>query len=158
MKIKSLITIAAVVGAAALAWPVTVSADDEDAAKKSRPAYPRSIESMIERRREAMERRREHYYDAISGRRWRQPPWVNAHEDWMDKREEVMDERFRRRRDAAEAWRDTWGRWHHPWSQWQQDWVDARKNARDLDRLRRDEFYDRRFYGGPWGGYPFGRW
>ncbi|MES9955682.1 MAG: hypothetical protein ABW086_01425 [Sedimenticola sp.] len=153
MSIKHVIAIAALAGVTALTWPIAPSADEDEGSKRNRPAYPSSIESMIERRRDAMERRRERRRDAISGRRWHQPPWANFHEDQMDRQEEAMDEMFRRRRDAAEARRDAWGRWNNPWSQWRQDRNEARKNARDLDRLRRDELFDRRFYSGPWGGY-----
>jgi len=142
--------------ALALCTSFALAEDTEDTStgmKGVRPVYPTSVESMIERRRDQLERRREHYRDARTGRRWYQSPWENARDDWMDRTEDVMNERFRDRRDAMEAQRDAWGRWSNPWSQWRRDWNDARRHAREWDQLNREEHYDRRLSGGPWGGY-----
>ena len=142
--------------ALALSTPFALAADAEDTSagvKEVRPVYPTSMESMIERRRDQLERRREHYRDARTGRRWYQSPWENAQDDWMDRTEDVMNERFRNRRDATEAQRDARGRWSNPRSQWRRDCNDAHRNAREWDQLNRDEYYDKRFYGGSRGGY-----
>lgn len=128
------------------------------AAGKAAPEYPTSVESMIERRREAMERRKDAYWDALTGRRWRQAPWTLAQRDWRERRGDLMDENLRRRRDAMELRSDAWGRWMHPWSQWRQDWGDARRDAYDLSRLYRDEARDRAFYDRPFSPYAPWRW
>jgi hypothetical protein len=158
MKIRTLITAVAVACSASMLSPIALSADADTGSKKAKANYPTSIESMIERRREALRKRREARQDWISGRRWRQTPWENAQEEWMDRRADIMDERFRRRRDAHDAWRKNWGRWNNPWSQWYQDVTDARRDARELDRLARDEYFEKRHYSSPyygWGYWPY---
>ena len=67
----------------------------------------------------------------------------------MEERNALMNETFRNRRDAAEQRHDQWGRWTHPWSQWRQDAIDARRDARELDRLYRDERFESYRYGPP---------
>ena len=141
--------------ALALSTPFALAADAEDTSsevKEVRPVYPTSMESMIERRRDQLERRREHYRDARTGRRWYQSPWENAQDDWMDRKEDVINERFRNRRDAMDAQRDARRRWSNPRAQLRRDWNDTRRNAREWDQLNRIEYYDRRFCGGSWGG------
>ena len=124
--------------------------ESENSVQESSAQPPTSMESAIERRREMLEKRRERYRDARSGRFWRQPPWVAASEEWFDQREEAMDEQFRRRRDAAEAGRDAWQRWQNPWTAWHRERAEARRNAMELERLRREEALDRRYYARPW--------
>ena len=157
MSFKRFFLPALVLGALLLLWSTAVMAAEPEAVSNAspmvKPAYPSTVESMIERRRDQLQRRRDRYLDARTGRRWRLPPWENAQRDWMDRREDIVDEQFRRRRDALELWHDAWGRWYHPWSQWRDDWNDARRNARELSRLSRDEFHDRLFYSRPWYGY-----
>jgi hypothetical protein len=115
------------------------------------PAPPSTVESNIERRREAMERRRDDYRDARTGRYWRQPPWVTGREAWAERQHDARNEAYRQRRDTSELRHDQWGRWAHPWLQWERDWDEARRNAWDLNRLYREEMADRRFYSRPWG-------
>ena len=107
--------------ALALSTPFALAADAEDTSagvKEARPVYPTSMESMIERRRDQLERRREHYRDARTGRRWYQSPWGNAQDDWMDRTEDVMNERFRNRRDLMKVQSDARGRGSNPRSKW----------------------------------------
>ena len=157
MNFKRFVLLGLALGALLMLWSSAVIAEGAEATSTAspviKPAYPVSVESMIERRRDQLQRRRERYRDARSGRRWRLPPWENVQRDWFDQREDIMDEQFRRRRDALELRQDAWGRWHHPWSQWRQDWNRARRNARELSRLSRDEFHDNLFYSRPWYGY-----
>jgi hypothetical protein len=112
---------------------------------------------MIERREDQLQRRREDYLDWHTGRRWHQAPWVNARRDWMDAQQDAIAEGMRRRRDAREGWRDAIGWWRNPRSQWHDEWSDARRNAHAMDRLNREEHFDRlrfRPYAlAPWGGY-----
>lgn len=153
MRMRYLIPLLAAVVVVVLAWSTALAGDDQPGVRSdrgARPSYPSSVESMIERRRDLLERRRELQRDLWTGRRWRQPPWTNVHRDWMDAREDAMREAMRRRRDALDQWQGAIGRWHHPWSQWRQDWNEARRNAYALDRLARDEYFDRFRYG-PWG-------
>jgi hypothetical protein len=149
------IVLPVLVGALAmLAWSSAVSAaPQEEEGQGNRPSYPSSVESDIERRRNRMDRRREQYLDWRTGRRWYLPPWTNAQHDWMNAREETMREKMRRRRDAMDTRQDAIGRWSHPWSQWQQDWSEAQRNARDLARLRREEYFERFRYGPALGGW-----
>ncbi|HHH39651.1 MAG TPA: hypothetical protein ENK50_08765 [Sedimenticola sp.] len=137
-----------------LGGPAAVAATNSDsvtapAATPVQPVTPSSIESLIEQRRDQLRRERKRRLDLLTGRRWRQPPWENAWEDWMDQREDALQALIRARRDAMEARQDAWGRWAHPWTQWRRDWNKARRNAWELDRLNREEYYQRRFYG-PW--------
>jgi hypothetical protein len=147
MKMRYFIPFAVAVVVAVLAWSSSLAAEvRNDAAESVRPAYPSSIESMIERRRDQMDRRRERFQDWWTGRRWHQAPWVNAQRDWMDARQDAARESYRQRRDVHDLWHDAMSRWRHPWSQWQQDWNQRRRDARELDRLARDEFFDRYQY------------
>ena len=66
--------------------------ESENSVQESAVQPPTSMESAIERRREMLEKRRERYRDARSGRFWRQPPgWlrpksgsINAKRPWMN--------------------------------------------------------------------------
>lgn len=148
-----LATLSLAVALAAAAAPALAEEEGTSGAEAVKPAYPASTESLIEQRREAMQRRRDEHRDWRTGRRWRQPPWIAAQDDWMEQRIDQMNEAFRQRRDAAELQRDQWGRWLHPRSQWRQDVIDARRDARELDRLYRDERFERYRYGPPFGGF-----
>jgi hypothetical protein len=153
------ITLALAFGLVLFLWASAVVAETDERGTSGgteavRPPYPTSVDSMIERRRDQRERRRDDYLDWRTGRRWQQPPWINARREWMETQEDAMAEAFRRRRDAMEAWQDNMGRWRHPWSQWQEDWDEARRDAYALDRLRREEFRDRWHYPRyPWGPF-----
>ena len=158
MRLRHLFWPALAITLAILAWSSAVSAEaEQERTATGRPAYPGSLESAIERRRDMLDRRREHYLDWRTGRRWYQPPWVNAQDDRMNARQDAMRDVFRRRRDAMDTWQDHVGRWWDPWSQWREDWDDARRNALELDRLARDEYVDRFRYGRAWGpwGFPY---
>lgn len=130
--------------------------EGQESAAQAAPAYPTSVKSMIERRREAMEKRREQLRDAMTGRRWHQPPWMQWQDDRRDQRKEAMDEQFRRHRDAAEARRNTYGMWNNPWTQQRKEWAEVRKNAFEADRLRREEYFDNRFSNRPMPHRPWG--
>ena len=157
MRWDYIIPFAVAVLLAMLTWSTAVSADGrEDATgfQGIRATYPSSVKSFIERRQDLRDRRHEKYLDLRSGRRWHQPPWVNAQRDRRDVREDAMREALRQRRDSLEQWHDSIGRWQNPWSQWIEDRNEARQNAEALNRLARDEYFDRYRYGRPWG-YPF---
>jgi hypothetical protein len=159
MKAKHHFVLTALAGAMLALASTTVAAEETESIG-AKPVERGSIESIIERRRERLDRLRDRRRDLYTGRRWRQSPWENANDDWMDQREELMNEQFRRRRDAAEARRDALGRWRNPWSQWREDHRDARRNARELDRLYWEERHEhpayRPRYGIPWRGHYWG--
>jgi len=157
MRWDYIIPFAVAVLLAMLTWSTAVSAnerEDTTGFKGIRATYPSSVESFIERRQDLRDRRHEYYLDWRSGRRWHQPPWVNAQHDWRKAREDSRREAFRQRRDRLEQWHDTVGRWRNPWSQWIEDRNEARHNADALNRLARDEYFDRYRHGRP-GGFPF---
>lgn len=136
---------------AATTWNPAFAQEARKDAPAAASAPPSTVESNIERRREAMERRREDYRDARTGRYWRQPPWVTGREEQAERQRDAMNEAFRQRRDSSELRHDQWGRWSNPWLQWERDRDQARRNAWELDRLYREEMADRRFYSRPWG-------
>ena len=157
MRWDYMVPFAVAVLLAMLTWSTSVSANqpgDTDGVQTVRIAYPGSVDSFVERRRDLRDRQREHYLDWRTGRRWYSPPWINAQRDWTNAREDAMRERFRQRRDARDHWHDNVNRWHNPWSQWVEDRNDAWRDANELDRLAREEYFDRLRYRGPWG-YPF---
>ena len=139
VKINHPIIIAALIGLLLVlaSSPLAAAEDPKPTGTSARDSG--SLESKIERRRDQLRRLRENQRDLYTGRRWRQPPWVNAHKDWMDQRENQMKERFQHYRDQAEARRNAMGRWINPWSQWRQDLIKAQRNARELERLDRVE-------------------
>ena len=139
-------------GAAMTANPALAEEAGNEKAAAS-PAPPTTVESMVERRREAMERRRDTYWDAYTGRHWRQPPWITAQEQWAERQRRAMNEMLRQRRDAQTLRHDQWGRWTNPWLQWERDMDEAWRNAREMERLNREEMADRRFYSRPRGPY-----
>ena len=158
MRTRWLIFLLSALAIILLLWAPLAAAEesaDKGPSAQVRSAFPTSVESMIERRRDLMDRRRERYMDVTTGRRWHRPPWTNAKRDWSDLRNDLMEEAYRQRRDLDEARRDAWGRWNHPRSQWHQDVNDARRDARELSRLYRDEMRNRYFYDGPWNYRPY---
>ena len=96
---------------------------------------PPSYRSLIDQRREALERRREAYFDALL----RTDPWTAA---WMlQRRQEDAQYRHalrvlqRRRMDASELWRDTRILATDPWARSWRDWVRTRNYARQMALL-----------------------
>jgi len=159
MKTRWMIYLLAALAVVLLIWAPIAAAEGAESSKgnseQAKSTLPTSIDSMIERRRDAMEKRRERYWDAVTGRRWHRPPWTNARQDWIDRKNDAVDETFRQRRDVAEAQRDAWGRWHHPRTQWNEDIAEARRDAWSLDRLIRDEMREQRLYGRRLGYRPY---
>jgi thiosulfate/3-mercaptopyruvate sulfurtransferase len=77
---------------------------------------PRSLQTLVEERRDALRRGRNDYFDAISGRRLYQPAWMAAREEMMDGYRDSMRATHRQHRDAMRLYRDTMRGVYAPWS------------------------------------------
>jgi len=156
MKARNFVALSFALPVTLLAWAVPAVAEEAAAtapAAQPVPRDPKAVEIAIERRRDQLDRQRDRHWDWATGRRWRQPPWETARDDWTDARSDAAREALRQRRLAIEQQRDAWQRWYDPWQQWRDDVDQARRNAWDLDRLARDEFFEAHRFSGPYGGW-----
>ncbi len=122
------------------------------------PRPPRSLQSLVEERRDQPRQRRERYFDAFSGRHFRYPPWMIAQDEMMDAYRDSMREAYRQYRDASGLHHRAYRSLYMPWSRAFHDWAETRQYALQMDQRDREEVFDSIRFGqvyGPAG--PFGR-
>ena len=103
---------------------------------------PRSLQSLVDERRDLLRQRRERYFDAFSGRHFLQPPWMIVHDDMRKLYRDRMREAHRQYRDASRLHHDAYRRLYMPWSQVFHDWAEARRYALQMEQLDRKEMLD----------------
>jgi len=67
----------------------------------------RSLQAIVDERRDRLQDRREALFDQYSGRRWFTPPWQLAHQDQMDEIRDQVRDLHRRRRDLSRRYNDS---------------------------------------------------
>lgn len=137
------------------------SETEQDMSVTVLPAGPERLETLIERRRDMLNQRRELAFDLITGRKFLRSPLYNAWDEVMNRYADAQREYFRRRSDYFENIGDARRRLLNPWGQYRKDLIEHRNNMVELEMLDRREWRDdlmlaraRAFYArGPYG-YP----
>jgi thiosulfate/3-mercaptopyruvate sulfurtransferase len=109
-------------------------------------APPRSLRTLVEERREAVNRQRSAYLKRVTGKRFFRPPWVTVRQDMLDDYRDSVRAANRMHRDTARLYRDAVRHSRFPWSNPYHDRAEIRHYVAAMDRLDRQEFLDgRRF-------------
>lgn len=103
---------------------------------------PPSLQTLVDKRRDAMRHRRNALFDAISGRRPFQPAWITAHEQVLDGYNDSLRAAHRQQRDAVRFYQDAMRDVYAPWSRPRHDWSEIRHFVSQMEQLDRQEFYD----------------
>jgi hypothetical protein len=103
---------------------------------------PRSLQTLVDERRDALRHSRNDHFDAISGRRLYQPDWMVARDEMMDAYRDSMGATYRQYRDAMRLYRDTMRGVYAPWSRPYHDQAEIRHFVSQMEKLDRQEFYD----------------
>jgi rhodanese-related sulfurtransferase len=103
---------------------------------------PRSLRTLVEERRDAINRRRGDYLDAVTGRRFFQPPWVRVHQDMLDDNRDNMRAANRMHRDTMRLYRDAARHSRLPWSNAYHEQAEIRHYMAEMDQMDRQELFD----------------
>jgi thiosulfate/3-mercaptopyruvate sulfurtransferase len=114
---------------------------------------PRSLQSLVDERREVMRRRRNEQMDAISGRRLFQPAWLAVHEKAMDDHRDRMRTTQRMQREEARRYSDAMRDFYAPWTRPLRDRAQLQSYLSQMRQLDRQEYHDSLFFArasAPW--------
>jgi len=103
---------------------------------------PRSLQTLVDERRDALRRRRSDSFDALSGRRLYQPAWMAAREQMLDDYRDSMRAVQRQHRDTMRRYRDAMRSAYAPWSRPYRDWAEMRHYVTQMEQLDRQELFD----------------
>jgi len=121
-------------------------ASDKPAVESSMQALltqgPRGLQTIVDERRDALRRRRNDSFDALSGRRLYQPAWITARERMLDDYRDSVREAHRQHRDTLRLYRDAVLGAYAPWSRSHRDWAEMRSYVTQMEQLDRQEFMD----------------
>jgi thiosulfate/3-mercaptopyruvate sulfurtransferase len=106
------------------------------------PQATRSLQTLVDERRDALRRRRNDYFDALSGRRLYQPSWLAAREQMLDDYRDSVRTAHRQHRDTLRLYRDAVRRANAPWSRPYQDRAEIRQFVTQMEQLDRQELLD----------------
>ena len=113
------------------------------------PAPPRSLQSLVDERREDLQKRRRARFDLYTRRHLFMPPWLIARDGVMDRYRDVIREVHRQQRDYAQLHRDARMAYMSPWSKPFHDWAEARHYATQMEQLDWEELRDDLMVGPP---------
>jgi thiosulfate/3-mercaptopyruvate sulfurtransferase len=102
----------------------------------------RSLQTLVEDRRDALNRRRDEIHDAVSGRRLVQPAWVTARQEMMDDYRDSMRGAHRVHRDTRRLYRDALRSAFMPGLQPYRDAAEIRHFVSRMEQLDRQEVHD----------------
>ncbi|MEA3278307.1 MAG: rhodanese-like domain-containing protein [Pseudomonadota bacterium] len=103
---------------------------------------PRSLQSLVDERRDALRRKRNQYFDAAAGRRLFQPAWMTAREEIVGGYRDSMREANRQHRDTLRLYQDTLRGLYAPWSRPFHDQAEIRHFVSQMEQLDRQELRD----------------
>lgn len=163
MSIKSLLI--AVLTISLAAWSAAVVADDtetgisEDSVEpiaQSTVMVPRVVElrplqSILDERRDRLQRKRQERFDLYSGRRFHTAPWNLAWDDAMDRHHDEMRNFHRRQRDAMRLYHDRMRIPANPWAEYLRTQSEIRSYNRQMAHLDHLEAMETHRYHRPYG-------
>jgi hypothetical protein len=114
------------------------------------PAPPRSLQTLVEERRDLLRERRRARFDLYSGRYLHYPHGFGAYDETMDRYRDAMRTLHRRQRDHVRLHHDVRLDAMAPWSRPQREWSRTRSFLIQMEQLDRQEALD--LY---WSGEPF---
>jgi thiosulfate/3-mercaptopyruvate sulfurtransferase len=113
------------------------------------PSPPRSVQNLIDERRDLQRQRRRERFDAYAGRPASLPIGLAAYDDAVERYRDGLRQMHRQRRDY-DRWRhDSWMDALCPWSKPQREWTRQRSYLMQLEQLDRQEWWDAHRYGTP---------
>jgi thiosulfate/3-mercaptopyruvate sulfurtransferase len=101
-----------------------------------------SLQTLVDLRRDALRRRRNDYFDSISGRSLFQPAWIVARDQMVESYWETVRAIHRKHRDALRYSQDLMRDAYAPWSNAHRDWSELRHFQSQMDQLDRQELYE----------------
>lgn len=120
----------------------TKEASAEGSAQSLLVQAPRSLQTLVDERRDTLRRRRNDYFDALSGRALYQPAWMAERERMLDDYREGLRTAQRQHRDTVRMYSDAMRRAYAPWSQPHRDTAEVRHFVSQMEQLDREEVYD----------------
>lgn len=130
-----------------LAESPPATSDESQLAPKPEPAPTPTLQTLVDRRRDALRERREHRLDTLSGRRHFQPAWIAARETMHDGYRDSVRQAQRHHRDTLRLYRDTYADAVAPWTRQWRDWNETRHFLMQMDQLDREEYLDQLRFG-----------
>jgi len=124
-------------------------AAEEDALVLLPPVPPRSLQTMVDERRDMLRERRNAMFDAFSGRPAYMSPWMASYDEAVERYRDAMRAMYRQQRDYNMLRHDSWMDAMCPWSKPQRDWSRQRSILMQLEQLERQEARDAWLYGQP---------
>ncbi len=103
---------------------------------------PRSLQTLVDERRDALRKRRNDQFDVLSGRRLYQPGWMTARERMLDDYRESVRSAQRAHRDTMRLYHEAISNAFAPWSRTHRDVAETRHYVSQMEQLDRQEFYD----------------
>jgi hypothetical protein len=110
---------------------------------------PRSLQTLVDERRDLLRQRRNAMFDAYSGRGAYMPSWMAAYDDAVERYRDAMRLTYRQRRDYNMARHESWMDAMCPWSKPQRDWSRQRSVRMQMEQLDRRAARDAWWYGEP---------
>jgi thiosulfate/3-mercaptopyruvate sulfurtransferase len=128
------------------------TAEAEQPATGTRPQAmlvtpPKSLQTLVDERRDALRRRRNDYFDASSGRLLYQPAWMRAREEMMGDYRDSLRTAHRQHRDAMRLYNEAMRDIRAPWARHRHDLAEIRNFVSQMEQLDRQELRDRLGHG-----------
>jgi hypothetical protein len=119
------------------------------------PQAPRSLQTVVDERREALRGQRERHFELITPEYFHSPGMA-AYRDLMDDYGRAIRALHRQQRDAMKALHDSRRRIFSPYSAALQDWSEARNYAVQMAQLDRQEAFENFVETHPFGAFGYG--
>ncbi|MGD8932153.1 MAG: hypothetical protein PVI52_06245 [Chromatiales bacterium] len=103
---------------------------------------PRSLDTLVDERRDALRDRREAFHDNLRARHGMYTPWMDHERKIWKAYSDQMRDIYRAQRDANKFYHDQFRMNFMPWSQAFHDRAEARRFAIAMDNLDRQEIMD----------------
>jgi thiosulfate/3-mercaptopyruvate sulfurtransferase len=131
------------VGDAEVTRPLEVEQPLSDTRLQGAPVVPpRSLQTLVDERRDALRRRRHAHFDAVTGRTLYQSPMIAALERMSDDYRDARRAAQRRHRDAVRQHQDAMRNVYAPWTRPYHDAAQMRHFLSQMRQLDRDEILD----------------
>lgn len=122
------------------------------------PNPPRSLQSLIDERRDLQRQRRTERFDAYTGRRASLPVGLAAYDDAVRQHQDALRQLYRERRDYDQWQHDSWMDAFCPWSRPLRERTRQRSYLMQMEQLDRQELRDAHLLGVPFALTGPARW